>query len=542
MSIATRIENINNNLKNAYDSLEDLGVDLENTNRNLQNLSMKIDTLYNELPKVTSEGTEITLTPTRKGRMQLDLKGNTSQDSTTGKNLANLSILNQVPSTTNGELVIFGAGVCTELIEIDNTKDIVFSFSQTEDRQKYIMFYGENQNYLGYSIGMQTDWLLSENQNYSNSKYVRIRFDSKATTNWCQLEYNSTATDYEPYTGGQPSPNPDYPQDIEAVTGNNQIIIEGKNINNSILELGGLNQWGKYDLNNTIRSKDYVSVKNSTTYAFSSNKTIDLNSVGVVFYTKTKTYISTQYLYTNHPEFTTPKTCEYIMYKIVNNTDITQYIQIELGSAVTTFESYQEPQIYPIVLGELKLYKIGEYQDYLYKENSNWYKYNAIGKKVLNGTETWSKADSVMSGSTRFYVNFNDIINNSNDVDSEIIYVTSNKFQSTYWLDMYQLNVTNKFLISNINNSAPSVKRIVIRIDSNLANDSATLKTWLSTNNVIVYYVKSTGTTTQITDTTLISQLDAIEKAKSDENQTNITQTNADLPFIISATALLKND
>ena len=87
MSIATTIENMNNNLKNAYDSLEDLGVDLENTNKNLQNLSTKIDTLYNEFPQVTGEGTEITLTPTRKAKMKMILKGNTNQNSTTGKNL-----------------------------------------------------------------------------------------------------------------------------------------------------------------------------------------------------------------------------------------------------------------------------------------------------------------------------------------------------------------------------------------------------------------------------------------------------------------------
>ena len=30
-----------------------------------------------------------------------------------------------------------------------------------------------------------------------------------------QLEYGSSVTAYEPYTGGQPSPSPDYPQSIE---------------------------------------------------------------------------------------------------------------------------------------------------------------------------------------------------------------------------------------------------------------------------------------------------------------------------------------
>ena len=47
-------------------------------------------------------------------------------------------------------------------------------------------------------------------------------------------------------------------------------------------------------------------------------------------------------------------------------------------------------------------------------------------------------------------------------------------------------------------------------------------KTWLSTHNTIVYYILATPTSIEITDTTLISQLEAINNAKSYEGQTNI--------------------
>ena len=66
-------------------------------------------------------------------------------------------------------------------------------------------------------------------------------------------------------------------------------------------------------------------------------------------------------------------------------------------------------------------------------------------------------------------------------------------------------------------------------------------KNSLGSNNVIVYYETNSYYYTPITDSTLISQLDAIEKAKSKEGQTNISQTNNDLPFIINATALLND-
>ena len=68
-----------------------------------------------------------------------------------------------------------------------------------------------------------------------------------------------------------------------------------------------------------------------------------------------------------------------------------------------------------------------------------------------------------------------------------------------------------------------------------------TFKTWLSTHNTIVYYVSSTPTTTEITNNTLIEQLNTLEQALSYNNQTNISQTNNNLPFIINATALMEN-
>ena len=44
-----------------------------------------------------------------------------------------------------------------------------------------------------------------------------------------QIEVGSSATSYEPYVGGQPSPNPDYPQPIQTVTGRQVVNIRGKN-------------------------------------------------------------------------------------------------------------------------------------------------------------------------------------------------------------------------------------------------------------------------------------------------------------------------
>lgn len=45
-----------------------------------------------------------------------------------------------------------------------------------------------------------------------------------------QIEIGTEATDYEPYTGGQPSPSPDYPQQIVSAgnSGNIEVNVRGK--------------------------------------------------------------------------------------------------------------------------------------------------------------------------------------------------------------------------------------------------------------------------------------------------------------------------
>lgn len=75
-----------------------------------------------------------------------------------------------------------------------------------------------------------------------------------------QVENGTEATDYEPYTGGQPSPSPDYPQQIVSAGSDGKIGIEvrGKNL----FELTG------------IRDNEYLrieKIENNTIYARPTN-------------------------------------------------------------------------------------------------------------------------------------------------------------------------------------------------------------------------------------------------------------------------------
>lgn len=58
-----------------------------------------------------------------------------------------------------------------------------------------------------------------------------VRFSCKRDeANKVQLETGATATAYEPYTGGQPSPSPSYPQVINGVTSPIKLVRTGKNL------------------------------------------------------------------------------------------------------------------------------------------------------------------------------------------------------------------------------------------------------------------------------------------------------------------------
>ena len=80
-------------------------------------------------------------------------------------------------------------------------------------------------------------------------------------------------------------------------------------------------------------------------------------------------------------------------------------------------------------------------------------------------------------------------------------------------------------------------KYFYVRIKSSTAGSVAEFKTWLSTHNTEVRYVLATSTNTEITDTTLINQLEAWYNAQSIKG-TTIIESNGDLPLIIKVRAL----
>ena len=183
----------------------------------------------------------------------------------------------------------------------------------------------------------------------------------------------------------------------------------------------------------------------------------------------------------------------------VSITNVTGNIEINLSNSDNTKEHNL-----PLTLGSTELCKIGNYQDYFYKENNKWYLHKEIEKRIFNGTENWTLNSNVSSENYKvFYLYNTGMLVKANVLCNNFTYINSRGTANCIW--------------------TPYSTELDISISYSIADTVEAFKTWLSTYNTIVYYPLATPTNTEITDTTLISQLEAINNILSYEGQTNIS-------------------
>lgn len=226
-------------------------------------------------------------TPTPDNRVDIEnIEGNI-EFKVEGKNLVKQINWKQVPSISTGTTVTTVNGYGTDFIEVDNTKNYVFSYSGTAG-SKYVAYYDESKNFLGHGTNLQIDSYA----NWNVTKYVRLRIDcsENAVTN-IQLEEGTTATAYEPYKSqvatfplseGQKLMEGSYLADDGIHHRRKQVVLDGSE--SSWRENGvtkGLFQVtlsNVYVNNNTINAMSNLLVGNTGTNIVQANSYVD-NSV-----------------------------------------------------------------------------------------------------------------------------------------------------------------------------------------------------------------------------------------------------------------------
>ena len=370
--------------------------------------------------------------------------------------------------------------------------------------------------------------------------------DTTDTTKQLQLEAGSVATDYEPYVGGQPSPSPDYPQNIQVVTGKQTVKVLGKNrfyndpnpytgatTNSQVTRVvGDRTTWWNLEWLGTklklVQGETYtVSIKlldNPKNYRGSCNLWLDTQ--GKAAAQTVKLYASSNYTSTFTYALDAPLRAARLAFEgNADGVDLTFCVQIEKGSVATDFMPFEEQTI-EIDLGDIELCKLGTYQDYIYKDGDDWKVHKATRKTTLDGSEAWYDA----GGNAPFGLAIDGALITTSDNNPPLVYC--DKFypvpQNASWSSYDSLISTN--------NTSSSTRTIRIRyID--MASLSA-FQAWLSNNNTTLYYVLATPTDTTITNTSLIAELEELDAITMEHGLNVITVTEAgnDLPADLELT------
>lgn len=269
----------------------------------------------------------------------------------------------------------------------------------------------------------------------------------------------------------------------------------GKNLWDEVMEAGGYDlTTGEKNNSSNYRNANYIPITPNTAMKL-------LKPTGyytrILFYDENKDFISApDVIYTNqlYSAFTSPSNAYYMTFYITNSYGSTYKndIMVYYGTTNIPYEPYG---------------------------NGEWYYKQEFGEKVFTGAsnEPWQDRPNY-SPADRFVMDGVFPTNNRSMI--------SNYFKINQITDDTYPYLTNNGTQCTINFSAKGTTTL------------AQFKTWLSTNNTKVIYPLATPTYTKITDTNLINQLEAVYRANSYKDQTNISQTNNDLPFNLDVTAL----
>ena len=188
------------------------------------------------------------------------------------------------------------------------------------------------------------------------------------------------------------------------------------------------------------------------------------------------------------------------------NPDYPQDIEVATGEQTITVAGGETTNTYTINLGNLELCKIGDYQDYIYKSGNDWYFHKETGKDTLptSGYTQWDVANNV------YWQNYQPsgcLFSNSvtSGITRSLIAVTQHDY-----ITGVNSEFTEKGLLYGFGLKTKT-KGVVIK--NNDITTLAAFHTWIAANPIDLYYPLATPTDTQITDATLISQLNALDAA-----------------------------
>lgn len=522
-------------------------------------------TLKAQIPTGHKKVSSITLTDASEGLPieNVAIWGATSQDSYNGYNIFNINEIsnsssNGISLSVNGNnITLSGTATAGAFIIFNLTNPISLSNgdSLTLSKTAVAEVTGQtilrdasnnsivklNHNALSTTYTATADITLTKLVFYV-SNGVTINYTFKL-----QIENGSTVHDWEPYVGGTSSPNKEYPQTIHKVTGNNNVKGQNKNLFDGQLENGTLISGETSSNSNLRRSKNYTKIKPNTNYVFSINGTA--NRVVANFYDENKNWIEqggNVGLLSTTGIFTSPANAEYFKFRgyqddtallssgnimLEENSTATDYIAHAEQNAPLTLEdielydgdkiqiSYVNKAGYKKVTGANAIKKCNEYTfdgsiagDYTFKDdNTNTISVNLYPNQIDQG---------ILKGTNGIPVYCSDFIYINDLSDTEHLYVTAATPITGGWKGNTRIYI-NKTRLTGYSSSLTNAQKLNL------------FKTYLTQNPITIVYKSVQSTTTPITDTTLLAQLETLINLKTYKEVTHIDATGEDLAPVL---------
>jgi hypothetical protein len=239
MAISDKITSMTNHLTADYDAIESV-VGEVTVNKNIENIAPLLDNLWEELPHTTGSGTELTINDTRAGKMKVQPMGNTSQTQKTGKNLLNIQTSSSsqfgitVTKNSDGTLKVNGTATADAAVIFNTTVTLAagtYTLSGCPSGGSFNT-YNLNLDQLSTMRDNGSGVTFTLNSERTSTAYVSVK--SGVTMNNVifkpMIVSGSTSGDFEPYTGKKATPNPDNPEQVHTCSGDNEVVVTGKNI------------------------------------------------------------------------------------------------------------------------------------------------------------------------------------------------------------------------------------------------------------------------------------------------------------------------
>lgn len=366
MSIADKITSITNHLTDDYVGIANLGVDLTNVDKNIQNIKSCLDGIYNDYPKTEyGEDLNVSLSNTKKGKMQIIPEGNNTQKNVAGNNLVNYdgTVITLLKSDTrtinvfpdNFPITLLAGNYAISLSDfVQSNMTTGLGIQLLKNSTPHINISNFN-NATGIAY-----FTLSEDVEIRGIYFYIQQADSdNATCTFSKIMLNtgSTALDWEEYVGGTKSPNPAYPQYINRATGNNKFLFNGSNFFSSEIELGtiGNNNGTPASETRAVRTKDFIPVAPNTRYCISN----DLGYACYLYeYDRNQKFLKFTSSNTQF-SFVTMEQTRYIKFRTVasrNENDTSVKYMLNLGQTPLTWEAYTG-EVLPLNLSSKNLLK-----------------------------------------------------------------------------------------------------------------------------------------------------------------------------------------